>query len=592
MFYLIEYIFLMIYFFVYIFNYMEKYIFYTDGGTKLEKYVNKEETNIAKLSKAISKKYKEILNIFIISFVVTLFRFSISYKFFNSNFIYINILNKNIDITNILGNKIIIFKVSYLIFLYFFVFKSIYFIHNFLISKRKNSVIPKKDSLYIGKDKSDNDIYLEKNGMYQNILITGSIGSGKTSSAITNILDYFIKNNIFGLIIDIKGNFIDIVRNVAKKYNKENLIINLNLYNDKKYNPLNNELNEIELASTLKKVLELNQSKNLSDPYWLDKAEEYFRHFIILIRSYKEYVDIGELHKLIVDKDYLESKLKLLKNNILENKYDNTFLFSLNNCLLTIKNEYLKLDDRTIGIIKSEMTRMTSIFVTNYEIYNKFCDNSEFINFYENKIFVLSVDISKNERLSRIISTYIKLDFQNQVLKNSKYKKDIFFICDEYEIIANSSDAQFFSLSREFKCINVVSMQSYSSLNSILQKEEISNVIFQNFVNKIWFRNDDVYTISKIIKQIGKTTSVLKSKNYSEISPSSKYNMISKSFKNYKSGIAESINYQERLQYLISEEYFSQMLNVYEAVCILSNGKSINLYEFAKLKRWEGENEF
>ena len=158
MFYLIEYIFLMIYFFVYIFNYMEKYIFYTDGGTKLEKYVNKEETNIAKLSKAISKKYKEILNIFIISFVVTLFRFSISYKFFNSNFIYINILNKNIDITNILGNKIIIFKVSYLIFLYFFVFKSIYFIHNFLISKRKNSVIPKKDSLYIGKDKSDNDI--------------------------------------------------------------------------------------------------------------------------------------------------------------------------------------------------------------------------------------------------------------------------------------------------------------------------------------------------------------------------------------------------------------------------------------------------
>ena len=122
MFYLIEYIFLMIYFFVYIFNYMEKYIFYTDGGTKLEKYVNKEETNIAKLSKAISKKYKEILYIFIISFVVTLFRFSISYKFFNSNFIYINILNKNIDITNILGNKIIIFKVSYLIFLYFFFF--------------------------------------------------------------------------------------------------------------------------------------------------------------------------------------------------------------------------------------------------------------------------------------------------------------------------------------------------------------------------------------------------------------------------------------------------------------------------------------
>ncbi len=38
------------------------------------------------------------------------------------------------------------------------------------------------------------------------------------------------------------------------------------------------------------------------------------------------------------------------------------------------------------------------------------------------------------------------------------------FICDEYDKFASKTDCEFFSLSREAKCINIVSTQSYSSL--------------------------------------------------------------------------------------------------------------------------------
>ena len=39
-----------------------------------------------------------------------------------------------------------------------------------------------KLQLYVGKNNLNQKVYLEENGLYQNILITGTIGSGKTSS--------------------------------------------------------------------------------------------------------------------------------------------------------------------------------------------------------------------------------------------------------------------------------------------------------------------------------------------------------------------------------------------------------------------------
>lgn len=40
----------------------------------------------------------------------------------------------------------------------------------------------------------------------------------------------------------------------------------------------------------------------------------------------------------------------------------------------------------------------------------------------------------------------------------SNRSKPTVFICDEYDKYANKTDGEFFSLSREAKCINIVSM--------------------------------------------------------------------------------------------------------------------------------------
>ncbi|MGD7407602.1 hypothetical protein ACQCP7_26405, partial [Ralstonia pseudosolanacearum] len=58
--------------------------------------------------------------------------------------------------------------------------------------KEKNIKVP-VFGLLIGKDLNNNNIYISENSLYQNILVTGSIGSGKTSSAMYPFTKQLIK---------------------------------------------------------------------------------------------------------------------------------------------------------------------------------------------------------------------------------------------------------------------------------------------------------------------------------------------------------------------------------------------------------------
>ena len=101
------------------------------------------------------------------------------------------------------------------------------------------------------------------------------------------------------------------------------------------------------------------------------------------------------------------------------------------------------------------------------------------------------------------------MDFQREVLMQitRKNKKDIrktAFISDEYQEYITKNDAEFYAQSRETMCINVVATQSYSSLYNTVKDEFAVDVIIQSLVNKIWYRQDDIRTIEKAQKIIGK----------------------------------------------------------------------------------------
>lgn len=160
------------------------------------------------------------------------------------------------------------------------------------------------------------------------------------------------------------------------------------------------------------------------------------------------------------------------------------------------------------------------------------------------KIVVLNMNIAEYRNLSKIIASYLKLDFQSEIMYNLSHSKvkPCAFICDEYAEYVTKTDADFFSLSREAKCINIVSTQSYSSLKNTLKDETAVKVIIQNLINKIWFRTDDIFTIEEAQKQLGKEDKLYTSRSISENAKETKFSYITNSLNSQNSSITESLN--------------------------------------------------
>ena len=237
-----------------------------------------------------------------------------------------------------------------------------------------------------------------------------------------------------------------------------------------------------------------------------------------------------------------------------------------------------------MAILKSEITRITSVFVSDYDISKTFCPSKEELTFEgfsdlikNGKILVLNINIAEYRNLSKIIAAYLKLDFQTEIMSNlSKNKvKTTAFICDEYAEYVTKTDSEFFSLSREAKCINIISTQSYSSIKNTLKDEAAMKVIIQNLINKIWFRTDDIMTVEDAQKQLGKEEKVKTSKSISENAKETKYNYITKTLNSRDSNVSESLNTYTQNDYVYDINEFTQNLETFTALTFLSDGTKI-----------------
>ena len=465
-----------------------------------------------------------------------------------------------------------------------------------IIKKQKDvleSLNNEKLNILLGFDENGIPIYLKEEGLFQNVLITGSIGTGKTSSTMypmtRQILEYKSfnkKEKIGGLILDVKGNYYKEVEKILENSGRKSDLIVIDLSGNTRYNPLDKiDLNPEVIANRLKNIL-LLFSPETTESFWLDKTETLISECIKFIRIYNDsYVDFKELNKIINSKEYYDEKINIVRELVYKGVLGEKEIYDLSTFIDFYNKEFLELDSRTSSIIKSELSRITSIFISNYHINKSFCPKKDEINFHgfdqvieEGKVVVLNMNISEHRNLSKIIASYLKFDFQTAVLKRLSNNLDIrktFFICDEYQEYVTESDVSFYSTSREAKCINIIATQSYSSIKNALASQNSSDVIIQNLINKIWFRNDDNYTIESAIRQIGKEEIERTGRTMSENAKNSFYNHITKSFTSIDSGLSESYNTTKHLEDRFNPKFFSQELSVFEALVFISDGKEI-----------------
>ena len=546
--------------------------------------------------------------------MICLIFLNLFYSVFNSKEVIITYGIKTLNIVSEYPKIWYYLKVIYIIS---FIFSNIIYI-NYIYSKiskiffkkkiKKEKYLIKSDklNLLIGNDeKTGKNIYVQESGLYQNFLITGTIGTGKTSSAMYPFTEQLIKYNYKNpdkkvgiLILDVKGNYYEQVKKYVKKYKLQNDLIVIELGGKFKYNPLHKpNLKPAVIANRLKSILELF-SENNSESYWLDEAEKVLTEAIKLCRIYNSgYVTFTEIHKIVTEENYYKEKIQIIKNMFINNKLNKIQIYDLNSALDFFQKEYERLDQRTLSILKSEITRITNVFISDYEVNQIFCSSKKELNFKgfnevinKGKIVVLNMNIAEYRNLSKIIAAYLKLDFQTEIMMNlaKNKKRTTAFICDEYAEYVTKTDSEFFSLSREAKCINIVSTQSYSSLKNTLKDETAVKVICQNLINKIWFRTDDIFTIEEAQKQIGKEDKIKTSKNISENSKETLYSRITNSMSSLDSTISESFNLYTQNDYIYDTNFFTQKLQTFTALAFLSDGnkiikpKKLNMFPYFK----------
>lgn len=450
-------------------------------------------------------------------------------------------------------------------------------------------------SLLIGKDESENSIFLPEKSLYQNIFVCGTIGTGKTSSCMypftKQLMNYFSfdpSKKIGMLILDVKGNFYREVLHFAKACGRLKDIFVIELGGNVFYNPLDKpNLKPSVLANRLKTVLTLF-SPNNSESYWLDKVEAVLTEAIKFCRLYNDgYVTFLELHKLVTMPTYFFSKLEIIKEKFTNGLLSKMDCYDASSSIDFFQKEFFSLDTRTFSIIQSEITRITNCFISDYDVLHTFCPKKEEINFrgfydliQNGKIVVLNMNISQYQNLSKIIAAYLKLDFQTEVLNrlsssSSVSTRSVAFICDEFHEYCTTTDADFFAQSREAKCINIVATQSYSSLLHALKNEYAVKVILQNMINKFWFRTDDSYTIEDIQKQLGKEDKIKISKSISENAPKTNFHYLTNSFISHESGLSESINESIYHDFTFDSHFFTQELETFSCLAFLSTGEKI-----------------
>jgi len=106
------------------------------------------------------------------------------------------------------------------------------------IPKTRKTKSPNPEDLFISVKTSNlkSPIILSESSLYQNILITGTIGSGKTSSAMypftRELIKYKYSNSdkkLGMLILDVKGNYHSQVQKYASYYRREDDLVVIEL---------------------------------------------------------------------------------------------------------------------------------------------------------------------------------------------------------------------------------------------------------------------------------------------------------------------------------------------------------------------------
>ncbi len=361
---------------------------------------------------------------------------------------------------------------------------------------------------------------------YKSCVIFGMPGTGKTVCVLNALLDGLLQSTkspnlpCAGLILDPKGDFKSKINIVCRKSGREKDIVIINPYSASetiRWNPLDSEDDELEVASRFAAALEaLGMKSGGGDSFWIDSAKKFIRHAISLLRITNPqgqpptFAQIGEL----------ASSMKRLSERA-DMVADEDPRGDL--CLAFFADEWVMLADQTRSSIQAYITNMIDPFLM--EPYATLFSGRSTLRIAEmidqGKILYVYMPIADKEAMSKVICTFVKLEYYREVLKRPDKKRSSFFLCDEFQAyftpMPGKGDADFFERSRQSNHANIVATQNYPALTKVAgDRDAVVSNLLGNAAIKIFLRNTDEKTNEYASKLFGQALVLMGSSNTSQ----------------------------------------------------------------------------
>ena len=266
-------------------------------------------------------------------------------------------------------------------------------------------------------------LLIDERALFQNILVTGTIGTGKTQSIMYPLLKQAIFYQADNpslkagmLILDVKGNFYEQVAKYAAECGRSGDMALIQLGGEYRYNPLHKPgMEAIDLAERTRQVMDMFNAGNVKkDSFWDTKAAQMITECIRLLRGTINYCSLSLVHRLVSDQSYLDDMLDLYKK-----------IYELQKNQMIIQQPSLQ---QVTSYILMNSSRAVS---TSYRL--KLGITKKWLTEFSNEVEDISEEQSESEEYLRI---YDKLHKLACIL----FVEDIWFVVRDAKITSVNAD--------------------------------------------------------------------------------------------------------------------------------------------------------
>src|SRR3954470_4012898 len=158
-------------------------------------------------------------------------------------------------------------------------------------------------------------LLIPERGLYTGLAIIGAIGSGKTSACmypyVAQLLGYKADSptqKLGGLILEVKGDFCEQVRQILTDANRANDYVEVSLTSPYRYNPLHNDLDAYALAFGIATLM-TNLFGRGKEPFWQQASTNLVKFVILLHQVLDDYVTLFQVYEHVISPDKLRVRM-------------------------------------------------------------------------------------------------------------------------------------------------------------------------------------------------------------------------------------------------------------------------------------------